>query len=199
MARELSQRQKKRQRSKALKKLKNLDINITECCEEIEASSLESSVYIGADSKTFKRGNDRFVAFCTTVILHKDSKHGGKIFKDIKIERDFGESNTPRMRLMNEVYKVIDIASQIVDSVGERHFEVHLDVNPDPKYKSNSAVKEACGMVLGTFGFEAKIKPEAWAASAAADRFAVKTATTAQRLARTGDGEFMDGVGPRIR
>ncbi len=183
----VSRRKQKRQARKNQKNDKPLDINIQECIKEISESSLESSVYIGADSKTFKNGKDRFCAYCVTVILHKDSKHGGKIFKDVKIERDYGSAKTPRMRLMNEVYKVIAIASQIVDAVGDRHFEIHLDVNPDPQYKSNCAVKEACGMVLGTFGDDAevKVKPEAWAASAAADRFAVKTASTLQRNSRS--------------
>lgn len=161
---------------KALKKVKEADINFEELNADILASSAETSVYVGADSKTFKRGKERWCAYCVTVILHFDSKHGAKIYKDIKIERDYGDCKTPKMRLMNEVYKVVDVALKIADSVGDRTFEVHIDVNSDKKWKSNVAMKEACGYVLGSMGFEAKIKPEAWAASYAADRFAVKTA-----------------------
>ena len=161
-------------------KFKEIDIDIEALNAEIEASSMETAIFIGADSKTFKRGAVRYVAFCTTVIIHKDSKHGGVIHKDIKIERDHGDITKPRMRLMNEVYKVVEIATQIVDSVGERPFEIHLDISPDPKYKSNAAIKEACGYVLGTCGVEAKTKPDSWAASCAADRFAVSTAKSAR-------------------
>lgn len=161
-------------------RVKEIDIDIDELNAEIEASSMETAIYIGADSKTFKRGKDRYVAFCTTVIIHRDAKHGGVIFKDIKIERDFGDIKKPRLRLMNEVYKVVEIATQIVDSVGERPFEIHLDISPDPKYKSNAAIKEACGYVFGICGVEAKTKPDSWAASCAADRFAVKTAKHAR-------------------
>ena len=172
-------------------KVKEVDIDIETLNAAIEASSDETSIYIGADSKTFKRGAIRYVAFCTTVIIHKDSKHGGKIYKDIKIEVDKGDIKKPRLRLMKEVYMVIGIASKIVDAVGDRHFEIHLDVNPDPRYKSYTAVKEACGTVLGTFPEMAmkakgrkkelvKVKPEAWAASAVADRDAVETAKHAK-------------------
>jgi predicted RNase H-related nuclease YkuK (DUF458 family) len=74
------------------------------------------------------------------------------------------------MRLVNEAYKAVDIASQIMDVVGDRHFELHLDLNSNPKYKSNTAVKEALGYVIGVLGFDAKLKPYAWASSTAADR-----------------------------
>jgi predicted RNase H-related nuclease YkuK (DUF458 family) len=47
--------------------------------------------------------------------------------------------------------------------------EVHLDINPDPKHKSNVAVKEALGWVKGSLNLDAKIKPASFAATHAAD------------------------------
>ena len=90
----------------------------------------------------------------------------------VERERAYGPATNPRMRLVQEAYKAVDIASQIVDVVGDRHFEVHLDLNTNPKHKSNLAVKEALGLVLGRLGFDAKLKPEAWASSTAADKLA---------------------------
>jgi predicted RNase H-related nuclease YkuK (DUF458 family) len=56
-----------------------------------------------------------------------------------------------------------------MEDVGDRHFEVHIDINPNPRYKSNVAVKEALGYVKGNLGIDAKIKPDAFAAMHAAD------------------------------
>lgn len=158
------------------RKSREESINFDKLIEDIKNSSPETSLYLGADSKTFKKGKDRFCAYCVTVVLHMDSKHGAKLYKDVKIERDYGEAKSPRMRLMNEVYKVVEIASKLIDAIGDRHYEIHLDVSPHKENKSNEIVREACGYVFGSLGIDAMIKPDAFAASYAADRFAVKAA-----------------------
>lgn len=157
---------------------KRMDVEAVK--DEIITSTETSSVYIGADSKTFLDGEDRYCAYCVTVILHRDSKHGASLYHDITIERDFGDVKKPRARLMSEVYKVVGIANELIESIGDRHYEIHIDVNPSEKFKSNTALSEANGLILGTFGVKPKCKPEAFAASAAADRFAVKTAKNAK-------------------
>ena len=45
---------------------------------------------------------------------------------------------------------------------------VHVDANPDPLFKSSNYVKQLAGMVMG-YGFNHILKPNAWAASHAAD------------------------------
>ena len=153
--------------------------------EFISESSLASSVYIGGDSKTFKRDGERYCAYCVSVIVHKDSKHGGKAFHQILIENDYGDVASPRARLMNEVYKVVEVATNIVDAIGDRKFEIHLDVNPDKKFKSNTAMNEACGLIKGCFNIEPKIKPEAWAASTISDKYAVRTAKRSKNTVKS--------------
>ena len=53
----------------------------------------------------------------------------------------------------------------------EQHveMEVHADINTDPQLKSNDALKEAMGYILG-MGFAFKAKPEAYASSCCADK-----------------------------
>lgn len=164
-----------------MSQMKEVKLDIEALKAEISASSEKSKIFIGADSKTLKRGKDRYCAFCVTVVIHIDGKHGGKIYNEITIERDYGEVTAPRARLMTEVYKVVEIATQIIDHVGDRKFEIHLDVSTDPQYKSNGVHKEACGYVFGMFGIEPKTKPFAWCASYAADKYAVKAAKSAKR------------------
>lgn len=134
----------------------------------IKSSSPTSRVYVGCDSKRSRKTGE--VKYATVVILHFDGKHGAKMWSFIDNEMDYSPATKPRMRLITEAYKAVDIASQIVDVVGDRHFEVHLDLNTSPKHKSNLAVKEALGYVMGVLGFDAKLKPEAWASSSAADK-----------------------------
>lgn len=130
-------------------------------------SSPSSSVYIGADSIRFKKKNgDWYAKYSTVIILHMDSKHGAKIFHKSVEMRDYGNL---RQRLITEAGFAIEAASEIVDVVGNRHLEIHLDINPNPKHKSNIAVKEALGYVKGTTGLDAVIKPHSFAATHAAD------------------------------
>ena len=47
--------------------------------------------------------------------------------------------------------------------------EVHADINTNPTFKSNAALKEAMGYILG-MGFAFKAKPEAFASSCCANK-----------------------------
>jgi len=154
------------------------EMNIEEVREAIAASSNESSIYIGADSKQFTKNKVKYVCYVTVVVIHIDTLRGGKIFKSYKTERDYGSL---RQRLMTEVGFAINIGYELIDDVGVRPFQIHLDLNPDPKHKSHVVVKEATGYVLGMLGFKPKLKPDAFAASSVSDRWAVKGADKRKR------------------
>ena len=139
-----------------------------EAKEAIRLSSPESSVYIGCDSIRFKKHGVWHARYATVIVVHRDSRHGCQIFYNAETLPDFGGLKN---RLLTEVNFAVMAATDIVDVLGDRHLEVHLDVNPNPKHKSNVAAKEAVGWVLG-MGFDAKIKPEGWAATHAADHAA---------------------------
>jgi hypothetical protein len=136
--------------------------------EAIRTSSPESSVYIGCDSKRFKRNGIWHARYMTVIIVHKDSSKGCKLFSDAQVLQDWAPDKSPKQRLLNEVMFAVNAALEMVDVIGDRHMEVHLDINPNPKYKSQAAVKEAIGYVRGN-GFDPKIKPDAFAAMHAAD------------------------------
>lgn len=173
------------------KYLKDKEMDYEKVISEIEKSSKHTAIYVGADSKQFTRNGDHLVAYVAVVVIHIDSSTGCKIFKAHKIERDY---NQLRLRLMNEVYMAGEIAMKIADHIDGRPFEIHLDINPDPTYASHVCVKEATGYVLGTLGITPKLKPEAFAASAVSDRWAVKEAET-RRSRRSGNRRMMSGVG----
>jgi predicted RNase H-related nuclease YkuK (DUF458 family) len=74
-------------------------------------------------------------------------------------------------RMVFEVSKSIEVATEIAELLDlyEIPLEIHADINPNPKWESNKALQSSVGYILG-MGYEFKIKPDAWAASTAADR-----------------------------
>ena len=137
----------------------------------IKQQSAETKVYLGADSERLNVRGIWYADYTLAVVVHIDGKHGCKIFGDIQRERDYDQkANKPAMRLMNEVYKVSELFQQLADVLEDRHVEVHLDINPNDKYASNIVVSQAIGYIKGTCNLTAQVKPDAFAASYAADR-----------------------------
>ena len=139
---------------------------IEEAKKAIIASSQQSSVYIGCDSIRFRKNKQWYAKYSTVVIVHVDTNKGGRIFHSSVDMPDYGNL---KQRLLMEVQLAVSTATEIVDVVGDRHFEIHLDINPNPNHKSSVAVKEALGWVKGSLGMDAKIKPHSFAATHAAD------------------------------
>ena len=71
---------------------------------------------------------------------------------------------------MNEVYRASEMYLQLADVIGDRHCEVHLDINPDILHGSSCVVTQAIGYIRGTCNIIPMVKPDAFAASYAADR-----------------------------
>jgi len=76
-----------------------------------------------------------------------------------------------KQRMLNEVGKSIDIAYQLcrLFTLYNVDMEVHADINTDPNFKSNDALKEAMGYIMG-MGFAFRAKPHAFASSSCADK-----------------------------
>jgi hypothetical protein len=138
-----------------------LAIDWAEVKEYIKNTPQTSTIYIGVDSQNHKG----HTSFGLAVVVHIESSKGGHMFvetsKTVRIR-------SMRERLMKEVELVVDASMKLLDLVGTRGFQIHLDINPNPEHKSNSIAKEAIGWVE-SMGFEYKIKPDSWAASHAAD------------------------------
>lgn len=138
----------------------------------LENASEDSKIYLGADSQKVKRNGIWYANFAIVLVVHIAGKHGCKIFGFKDRQRIFDAPAKQRMRLMAEVYHVVELYNKLADGLDEfANFEceIHLDVNSDPKWGSNVVMKEAMGYVLGLTSISAKIKPDAFAASYAAD------------------------------
>jgi predicted RNase H-related nuclease YkuK (DUF458 family) len=60
---------------------------------------------------------------------------------------------------------------KLADVLEDRNVEVHLDINPNEIHGSNCVINEAIGYIRGTCNVIPMVKPFAFAASYAADRF----------------------------
>lgn len=120
-------------------------------------------ICIGSDSQV--RG--KVVEFATVIVFLREKK-GGFMFISNSKERS---GMSLRERMIMEVAKSIDIAYALCDLLDEHNveLEVHADINTDPHFQSNTALKEAMGYILG-MGFVFKAKPDAFASSSCADK-----------------------------
>ena len=147
------------------------NINIEEVKAFILAQSPETKIYLGADSERSRINGVWYADYTVAVVVHIDGCHGCKIFGDFKREKDYDQcKDKPTLRLMQEVYKVSEMFHKLADVIEDRHVEVHLDINLDQRYGSSCVVQQAIGYIKGTCNVEPMVKPNAFAASYAADR-----------------------------
>ena len=148
------------------------EFDIEEVKKFICNSSTVSNIYIGADSERYRGRDDKWYAeYTVAIVVHLDGSRGCKVFGKVSSERDYDKRHDrPAYRLMNEVYRASEMYLELFEAIGDRHCEVHLDINPNEMHGSSCVIQQATGYIRGMCGFAPKVKPEAFAASYAADR-----------------------------
>lgn len=146
-------------------------LDLEEVKEFIRNTSETTKIYIGSDSARHRKHEVWHAEYCTVVVVHYDGKHGCKIFGELESERDYDQKkDKPRMRLMNEVMRTAQMFLNLEEAIGDRHCEIHLDINPNEKYGSSCVISEAVGYIKGMCNVIPFVKPRAFAASIAADK-----------------------------
>lgn len=150
-------------------------MELNDVVKVINESSKESKIYIGCDSIVIKRRKEKFrkIRYTTVIVIHIDGAKGGNVYGTFEydvIGKGEQYKREPKLRLMNEVYKIAELYMELAPLVN-KDIEVHLDLNPNEKHLSNKVVNQALGYVKGVCGVDAKLKPDAWAASACADKW----------------------------
>lgn len=120
-------------------------------------------VCIGTDSQV--KGKE--TEFATVIVFVRKGKGG---FMYIHNETTLQKMNI-KQRMLTEVSKSIEVAYALcrLFSIYNVDMEVHADINTNPNFKSNDALKEAMGYIMG-MGFVFKAKPDAFASSACANK-----------------------------
>ncbi len=151
----------------------------------IRTSTPHSVIMIGCDSvRTRKHGRD-FARYSTVVCIRRATGeganvmyHGSKVFAASVTLPDYGrvirsgKLANLKMRLMQEVTFALEAFENVYEAIGDRSFEIHLDINSRPECESHVALADARGYVMGMTGREPEFKPNALAASFAADAHA---------------------------
>ncbi len=120
-------------------------------------------VWIGTDSQV--KGKE--TEFATVIVFIRKGKGG---FMYIHNETTTQKMSI-RQRMLTEVAKSIDVAYALCNLFAFYgvDMEVHVDINTNPAFKSNDALKEAMGYVMG-MGFVFRAKPHAFASSSCANK-----------------------------
>ncbi len=120
-------------------------------------------VCIGTDSQV--RGEE--IHFATVIVFLRERK-GGFMFIHQELSK---KTMSLRERMITEVGKSVDVAYALCGILDKYNveLEVHADINTDPYFQSNIALREAMGYILG-MGFVFKAKPDAFASSNCADK-----------------------------
>lgn len=127
------------------------------------AAGHELKVCIGTDSQVKSRETE----FATVIVFIRKGK-GGFMYIHNESTR---QRMTIRERMLSEVAKSIDVAYALcrLFSRYSVEMEVHADINTNPSFKSNDALKDAMGYIVG-MGFAFRAKPEAFASSNCANK-----------------------------
>ncbi len=123
----------------------------------------EVKVCIGTDSQV----KGRITEFATVIVFIRKGK-GGFMYIHNETTK---QKMSIKERMLTEVAKSIDIAYALCNIFSRYSvdMEVHADINTNPSFKSNDALKEAMGYIMG-MGFVFKAKPEAFASSSCANK-----------------------------
>ena len=123
----------------------------------------EMKVCIGTDSQV--KGKE--TEFATVIVFIRKGKGGFMYIHNESTKQQM----SIKQRMLMEVGKSIDVAYALCNifSRFSVDMEVHADINTNPNFKSNDALKEAMGYIVG-MGFAFKAKPEAFASSNCANK-----------------------------
>ena len=120
-------------------------------------------VCIGTDSQV--KGKE--TEFATVIVFIRKGR-GGFMYIHNETTK---QRMSIKQRMLMEVSKSIEIAYALcrLFTIYNVDMEVHADINTNPNFKSNDALKEAMGYIMG-MGFVFKAKPHAFASSSCANK-----------------------------
>jgi len=134
--------------------------NVVETMKKILSEGARE-IHVGSDSQQVGKWTEM-----VTVIVMLNKGNGGRAFY---IRERLPRIKSLRERLMREVWMSVNVGlelnAHIPETVG---LTVHVDANPNLKFRSSDYVKELASMVVSQ-GFKTLLKPNAWCASHAAD------------------------------
>jgi predicted RNase H-related nuclease YkuK (DUF458 family) len=120
-------------------------------------------VCIGTDSQV----KGKRIEFATVIVFVREGKGGFMYINNEIVHRRIAV----KQRMLEEVSRSIEVAYNLCNLfiAFNVDMEIHADINTNPNFKSNDALKDAMGYIMG-MGFAFKAKPHAFASSSCADK-----------------------------
>lgn len=140
-----------------------IDQEVSRVLEQERAIGNDLKVCIGTDSQV--KGKE--TEFATVIVFIRKGKGGFMyIHNEISLQK-----MSIKERMLIEVGKSIEVAYALCNLFSRYSvdMEVHADINTNPNFKSNDALKEAMGYIMG-MGFAFRAKPDAFASSCCANK-----------------------------
>lgn len=138
------------------KKIENLTDYIKQYVEEHPGIQ----IIVGCDSQNYSKDT----VYVTAVVLYTPGHGGHVIFEKERLPKE----RVRATRLMNEVWRSVDTANKICDAGLPKPDYIDIDVNPNPRWKSNEVFESARGLVEG-LGYKCRYKSLNVMATCAAD------------------------------
>lgn len=135
---------------KQFKKLSNREeINLIPYIQEYMTKYPETQILIGTDSQN--RRKQSVYAIC--IGLNRPGKGAHVIYSKYEVPR----IKDNRERLIKETWDSIEVAEYIRENTGHKATFLDIDINPDSKFGSNSALSACAGMCVG-YGYNYRDK-----------------------------------------
>jgi len=147
-----------------------IKLNVNQVVREIvrfmaEDKNRHYKIVIGSDSEGY---NGEMADFVTAIVVHRVGNGGRYFWRRIELPKFY----TLRDRIIKEVLLSLEVAKDTLVTlktfeVPQFDFEIHVDIGENGQTKS--MMQEVIGMVRA-YNFEARTKPESYAATKVADR-----------------------------
>jgi len=140
---------------------KREEVDILEYVTDYMRENKDVEILIGCDSQNYNTKT----TYAIVVALYHKGKGAHVLFRRWNSEKEY----TRAIRLLNEVWYSIEVAEVLRNGGHDIKF-IDIDLNPDPKHKSNEVFRQAVGLVQG-MGYEVRYKTLGPMITYAADNF----------------------------
>lgn len=143
------------------KTIEGQEIVVADVLRDLLSFPQGKSVHIGTDSQQAGRHTE----FVTVLVVLTEGKGGRAFYCRERVTR----IKSLRERLLKEVWSSVDTGLALNGMIPDGlELTVHIDANPDLRFKSSNYIKELTSLVVSQ-GFKMLLKPDSWAASHTAD------------------------------
>ena len=135
-------------------------VELEDYVKEYMSTKENVEILIGCDSQNF---SDKTI-YAIVVALYDKGKGAHVLYNRWKTQRE----PTRNVRLLNEVWYAVEVAEHLKNAGLPKVKWIDIDINPDPKFKSNEVLRQAVGLVEG-MGYSVRYKTLGPIATYAAD------------------------------